>query len=82
MDQTSPIITAPTSSPAVAERDPPLVLTVGEAADLLRLDRRTVRSMVRSGELEGNQRGHAIRVSRPSVVDWLRGKRRVPRSKR
>ena len=61
---------------------PPVALTVAEAAGLLRLDPRTVREMVRSGELEGNQRGHAIRVSRSSVLDWVRGKRRVPRSKR
>jgi excisionase family DNA binding protein len=57
-------------------------MTVVEAAELLRLDPRTVRDMLRTGELEGNQRGHAIRISRTSVLDWLRGKRRVPRSKR
>ena len=72
-------------SSLVLNSDPellPLALTIGEESVLLRLDPRTVRAMLRSGELDGNQRGHAIRVSRPSVVDWLRGKRRVPRSKR
>lgn len=59
----------------------PLALTVHEAASLLRLDPRTIRAMVRAGELDGNHRGHAIRVSGVSVLDWLRGKRRVPRSK-
>jgi len=66
----------------LSESDLPIALTVQEAADLLRLDSRTVRAMVRTGELQGNQRGHAIRVSRSSVVDWLSGKRRAPRSKR
>lgn len=60
----------------------PFALTVTETSTLLRLDPRTVRDMVHSGELEGNQRGHAIRVCRSSALDWLRGKRRVPRSKR
>lgn len=60
----------------------PLALTIIEASKVLRLDPRTVRAMVTAGELEGNRRGHAIRVSRASVLDWLRGKRRVPRSKR
>ena len=62
--------------------DAPVAHTVNEVAELLRLDPRTIREMVRSGELEGNQRGHAIRISRTSALDWLRGKRRVPRSKR
>jgi excisionase family DNA binding protein len=60
----------------------PLALTVQETSDVLRLDPRTIRAMLRAGELDGNQKGHAIRISRSSVLDWLRGKRRVPRSKR
>ncbi len=62
--------------------DFPLALTIWEASTMLRLDPRTIRAMVSSGELEGNRRGHAIRVSRSSVLEWLSGKRRVPRSKR
>jgi excisionase family DNA binding protein len=49
---------------------------------VLRLDPRTIRAMVTAGELEGNRRGHAIRVSRASVLEWLSGKRRVSRSRR
>jgi excisionase family DNA binding protein len=60
----------------------PFALTIIETSRVLRLDPRTVRAMVTAGDLEGNRRGHAIRVSRASVLDWLRGKRRVPRSKR
>lgn len=67
---------------SVAENTLPLALTVQEASRILRLDPRTIRAMLHSGELDGNQKGHAIRISRSSVVDWLRGKRRAPRSKR
>jgi excisionase family DNA binding protein len=71
------------SSALAGVEDPlPLALTIIETSRVLRLDPRTVRAMVTAGELEGNRRGHAIRVSRASVLDWLRGKRRVPRSKR
>lgn len=63
-------------------QDFPEVLTVQEAAILLRMDPRTVRAMLKAGDLAGNQRGHAIRVLRSSVVEWLCGKRRVPRSRR
>lgn len=74
-----PIATSPkvASTPILS-----LALTVQETAHALRFDPRTIRAMVRSGELDGNQKGHAIRISRSSVVDWLRGKRRAPRSKR
>lgn len=59
-----------------------LVLTVSEAAELLRLDPRTVRHLFATGVLEGNRIGHAIRLSRVSVLDWASGKRRVSRSRR
>lgn len=72
----------PASSPENSRpAELPLALTVQEASVALRLDPRTVRQMVRSGEIDGNQKGHAIRISRSSVLDWLCGKRRVPRSR-
>jgi excisionase family DNA binding protein len=74
--------TADSSAVTDIESRLPLALTIIETSRVLRLDPRTVRAMVTTGELEGNRRGHAIRVSRASVLDWLRGKRRVPRSKR
>ena len=76
-------VTAPVE-PEAARRNPPqqsLVVTVLEAAELLQLDPRTVRAMVKSGELAGNQHGNAIRISRASVEDWAEGRRRDPRSK-
>ncbi len=70
------------SSLATTEAPLPIALTISETSTVLRLDPRTVRAMVTSGELEGNRRGHAIRVSRASVLEWLCGKRRVSRSRR
>ena len=77
---TDPADSGRTALPAAGSL--PLALTVTEAAEMLRLDPRTVRAMLRAGELEGNQRNHAIRISRSSVLDWLCGKRRVSRSRR
>lgn len=78
-DAVAPLTIAGTT---VTEDTLPLALTVQETAQVLRFDPRTIRAMVRSGELDGNQKGHAIRISRSSVLDWLRGKRRAPRSRR
>ncbi len=55
----------------------PLAVTIREAADLLHLDPRTVRAMFHAGEIAGNQRGHAIRLSRASVLEWLGGRRQT-----
>ena len=52
----------------------PYVLTVPEAAELLRLDVRTVRDMFHRKQIEGNRHGTAIRLLRDSVLDWARGK--------
>lgn len=53
-------------------------LTVRETSRALRLDPRTIRAMFRAGELEGNRRGHAIRISRESVEAWIRGQQSRP----
>ena len=63
-------------------RSRPVVLTVAEAAELLRLDARTITDMLHRGDLAGNiaarglKRG-AVRVTSESVLDWLGGKRGV-----
>jgi excisionase family DNA binding protein len=82
--QVAPASSSPATPPGqdFNESTLPLALTVQETSQVLRFDPRTIRAMLRAGDLEGNQRGHAIRISRSSVLDWLRGKRRVPRSKR
>lgn len=79
-DDPSPGSPAPSSFPT--EDHLPLALTINEASQLLRLDPRTIRAMLTARELDGNRRGHAIRVSRASVLEWLSGKRRVSRSRR
>lgn len=50
-------------------------MKVAEVCSFLTLDRRTVYAMLGSGELEGNRRGHVIRVFTPSVIAWARGAR-------
>jgi excisionase family DNA binding protein len=52
----------------------PLVLTLKEAASLLRLDSRTVRLLYRRGEIVGGGTGHRTRLSYQSVIDWASGK--------
>jgi excisionase family DNA binding protein len=79
---TSSAASFPPASSFANTDDLPLALTIWETSAMLRLDPRTIRAMVTSGELDGNRRGHAIRVSRASVLEWLCGKRRVPRSRR
>lgn len=54
------------------EPQAPLVLTVDEAAELLRVDRKTVYSMDQRGKLPGVRRvGRAIRIHRPTLIAWL-----------
>lgn len=72
-------VTAPAAAPP-ATPELPAVMTVAEVAAFLRLHPWTIRAMWKAGELEGNKRGHTIRLFTPSVVAWARGQGRVPRS--
>ena len=50
----------------------PLVMTVDETADLLRVNRKTVYQMIDRNELPGVVRaGRKIRVSTQAVLEWL-----------
>jgi excisionase family DNA binding protein len=64
--------------------DLPAVLTVDELAALLRVDRKTLYTAVRNGEIPGTRRiGRTIRFSRDTVLRWLAdGQGHVPRSRR
>lgn len=56
--------------------DLPPVMTVAEVCELLRLDRRTVYSMIDDGTLESSGRsgkGRPIRIWTESVIAWARG---------
>ena len=47
------------------------VLTLGEAAELLRVDQATVSELAERGELPGRKLGRSWRFSRRAVLDWL-----------
>ena len=54
------------------EPQAPLVLTVDEAATLLRCDRKTVYTAIQRGKLPGVRRvGRSIRIHRPTLIAWL-----------
>jgi excisionase family DNA binding protein len=67
-----------------AEAALPAVLTVDEAAVLLRVNRKSVYNAVARGDIPGARRlGRAIRLSRETVLRWLaEGQGRVSRSRR
>jgi excisionase family DNA binding protein len=49
------------------------VLTVDEAATLLRVSADDVLSLVESGELRARRIGEHWRLTRTALMDWLRG---------
>lgn len=62
----------------------PLIMTVEELAELLRVDKKTVYESIQRNEIDGVRRiGKAIRIHRPTVLRWLsEGQGRVPRSRK
>ncbi len=51
---------------------PPEVMKVSEVAELLRVDRKTIYSMVQRGRLPGARRlGRSLRFSRSALLAWL-----------
>lgn len=51
----------------------PDVLTTEQAASALQVDRKTVRSMVRRGELRGVRCGRLIRIPKAALVEFCEG---------
>lgn len=49
----------------------PLVLTVDEAAVLLRIDRKSLYTAIRQGEIPVRRIGRSIRISREALMRWL-----------
>jgi excisionase family DNA binding protein len=50
----------------------PEILTVDEAAALLRMDRKTVYALVEKRQLPGARRlGKCIRIHRPTLLKWM-----------
>lgn len=71
----------PPSDPSAELRPLPDVLTVDEAAVLLRVNRKTVYDAISRRELPGvTKLGRAIRIHRETLLQWLSGQGRVPRS--
>ena len=59
--------------PVVNQEEVPEVLTVNEAAQMLRVDRKTLYSAIRKRKLRGVRRvGRTIRIHRESILKWLR----------
>lgn len=79
----------PPSSPnldhvQVAVRQYPSILTVDEAAELLRINRKTLYNEIQAGNIPGARRlGRTIRLHLETVLQWLsEGQGRIPRSKK
>ena len=56
---------------AAVREDPPAVLTLAEAASLLRLDEGVVEEQAQNGELPGRRIGKHWRFSRDALLAWL-----------
>jgi len=56
----------------VAAADVPELLTIREAAELLRVSHQTVYQLVRSGRLPAHRVGRQWRISQETLVGWLR----------
>lgn len=58
-------------------KDLPPALTVDEAAELLRVNRKTLYEAIREDQVPGVIRlGRTIRLGRDALLDWLRGQGR------
>jgi excisionase family DNA binding protein len=58
---------------SIAPAADPEVLTVEQAAELLRVDADTVRTLAREGKIPGRKVGRHWRFSRAAVLEWLAG---------
>ena len=53
--------------------DDPVVLTLDEAAELLRVDVKQMRKIAANGEVPGRKVGNEWRFSRDALLNWLSG---------
>lgn len=75
MDLRAGVEVSPKSSDVVVPENLPLVLTVDEAAAILRVNRKTFYEVIRMQNIPGIIRlGRSIRVSREALLEWVRGK--------
>ena len=52
--------------------DAPTVLTLDEAAELLRIDAKKLAKLAKAGDVPGRQLGDEWRFSREGLLNWLR----------
>jgi excisionase family DNA binding protein len=65
------------STPPVPADHAPLFLTVAEAAELLRVNRKTLYEAIRLGQVPGVARlGKTLRIRRAALVEWTASKGR------
>jgi excisionase family DNA binding protein len=65
------------STPPVAADNAPLFLTVEEAAELLRVNRKTLYEAIRLDQVPGVARiGKTLRIRRAALVEWTASKGR------
>jgi excisionase family DNA binding protein len=53
--------------------EPPDVLTVEQAAELLQLSAKTLKRLAQAGRVPGRRVGNQWRFSRRTLMDWLAG---------
>ena len=58
----------------------PAVMNIQEAAEVARLDRRTVSHAIHRGDLSALVAGRAVRIHREELEAWLRGTTSAQRS--
>jgi excisionase family DNA binding protein len=56
------------------DREPLRLLTIKEAAEVLRVNPRTVKSMIRRSELPARKVGSRWRISESGLAKWLEGR--------
>ncbi len=65
------------STPSPSEYIPfaslPDVLTTAQAADALQVDAKTIRSLIRRGELRGIRCGRLLRVPKSALIEFCKG---------
>jgi excisionase family DNA binding protein len=58
----------------------PVVMTVGELARVMRLDKKTIYEQIAAGHLPGVRRcGRSLRIHRDTVLRWLADGQGLPR---
>jgi len=63
-------------------RDVPDAMTVSEAAEMCRVNKKTIYAAIQRGEFPSSKIGGVIRCYRPDVINWLRGSTSTPQPNR